>query len=114
MGFGTPQLSSGSNVSVISSFLFIATRGQFWPNVAGPNMRPTMPNMKLLASVANVCGVSRFLSGEPVMEDKPNTVNPNRLTVEQLAKLLTNSYRQRVPAEQIEADLVAGAPTNSD
>lgn len=48
------------------------------------------------------------------MEDKPSTVNPNRLTVEQLAKLLTNSYRQQVPAEQIEADLAVGAPTNPD
>lgn len=48
------------------------------------------------------------------MEDKPDTVNPNRLTVEQLARLLTNSYRQQVPAEQIEADLADGAPTNSD
>jgi hypothetical protein len=48
------------------------------------------------------------------MEGKNENVNPNRMTVEQLAKLLTNSYRQRVPAEHIEADLAAGAPTNSD
>ncbi|KAA1258290.1 hypothetical protein LF1_08060 [Rubripirellula obstinata] len=48
------------------------------------------------------------------MEDKNNSVNPNRLTVEQLAKLLTNSYRQQVPAEHIAADLAAGAPTNGD
>jgi hypothetical protein len=48
------------------------------------------------------------------MEDKPKPVNPNRLTIEQLAKLLTSSYRQQVPTEQIEADVTAGAPTNSD
>jgi len=48
------------------------------------------------------------------MENNPNAVNPNRLTVQQLAKLLTNSYRQQVPAEQIEADMTAGAPTNAD
>lgn len=48
------------------------------------------------------------------MEDKPKTANPNRLTVEQLAKVLTNSYRQQVPAEQIASDLDAGAPTNGD
>lgn len=65
MRFGTPQLSSGSNVSVISSFLFIATRGQFWPNVAGQNMRPTMPNMYPIATVANVYGVLRSLSMSP-------------------------------------------------
>ena len=48
------------------------------------------------------------------MEDKPKAANPNRLTVEQLARLLTNSYRQQVPIEQLEADVAAGAPTNGD
>jgi hypothetical protein len=36
------------------------------------------------------------------------------LTVEQLAKLLTSSYRQIVPADQISQDLADGAPTNAD
>lgn len=48
------------------------------------------------------------------MEGESRSVNPNRLTVEQLAKLLTSSYRQIVPAEQISQDIADGAPTNAD
>jgi hypothetical protein len=48
------------------------------------------------------------------MEGESRSVNPNRLTVEQLAKLLTSSYRQIVPVEQISQDLADGAPTNAD
>lgn len=45
--------------------------------------------------------------------NRPN-LNPNALTVEQAATLLTNAYRQQIPAAQIEADIDAGAPTNAD
>ena len=48
------------------------------------------------------------------MEGDSRSVDPNRLTVEQLAKLLTSSYRQIVPAEQISKDVADGAPTNAD
>ncbi len=105
---------SGSNVSVISSFLFTPTRRQFWPNVAGTNMRPIMPNMQILATVADVCGVSRSRQTEPFMDDKRENVDPTKLSVSQLSKLLSNAYRQRVPEEQIRADIEAGAPTNVD
>ena len=104
----------GSNVPVIFSFLFIATRGHSWPNLAGPNMRPTMPNMRPIATVADVLAVSRSLSHEPVMEDKPKSANPNRLTPEDLATLLSNRRKKRVEVEHIQADIEAGAPTNAD
>lgn len=48
------------------------------------------------------------------MSHPPAPIDPNRLTVEQTAKLLSAAYRQRLPAEQIAADLAAGAPTNDD
>lgn len=48
------------------------------------------------------------------MEGESRSVNPNRLTVEQLAKILTNSYRQIVPVDQISQDVSDGAPTNAD
>jgi hypothetical protein len=48
------------------------------------------------------------------MSDKPNPVDPTRLSVEQAARLLTNAYRQQVPAAHIEADIADGAPTNTD
>jgi hypothetical protein len=41
-------------------------------------------------------------------------IDPNRLSVEQAAKLLSAAAKVRVPAEQIAADLNAGAPRNSD
>lgn len=41
-------------------------------------------------------------------------LDPNRLTVEQAAKLLSAAAKVRVPAEQIAADLAAGAPRNPD
>ncbi|QDU76910.1 hypothetical protein Pan97_39670 [Bremerella volcania] len=41
-------------------------------------------------------------------------VDPNRLSVEQAAKLLSAAAKVRVPVEQIAADLEAGAPQNPD
>jgi hypothetical protein len=41
-------------------------------------------------------------------------VDPNRLTPEQAARLLSAAAKVRVPVEQITADLEAGAPRNPD
>ena len=41
-------------------------------------------------------------------------VDPNRLTPEQAARLLSAAAKVRVPVEQIVADLEAGAPRNPD
>lgn len=41
-------------------------------------------------------------------------LDPNRLTPEQAAKLLSAAAKVRVPVEHIVADLEAGAPTNPD
>ncbi|MFM2094114.1 MAG: hypothetical protein RIS70_1238 [Planctomycetota bacterium] len=41
-------------------------------------------------------------------------VDPNRLTPEQAAKLLSAAAKVRIPVEQIAADLEAGAPRNAD
>lgn len=46
------------------------------------------------------------------IENRP--LDPNRLTAEQAAKLLSAAAKIRVPVEQITEDLVAGAPQNSD
>ena len=48
------------------------------------------------------------------MSPEQGPVDPNRLSVEQAAKLLSAAANLRVPAEQIAADVEAGAPTNSD
>lgn len=45
-------------------------------------------------------------------ENRP--LDPNRLTVEQAAKLISAAAKIRVPVEQIAEDLAAGAPQNSD
>jgi len=41
-------------------------------------------------------------------------VDPNRLSVEQAAKLLSAAAKVRIPVEQIVADLEASAPQNPD
>ena len=41
-------------------------------------------------------------------------LDPNRLTPEQAAKLLSAAAKLRVPVEQIATDLEAGAPQNPD
>lgn len=41
-------------------------------------------------------------------------IDPNRLSVEQAAKLLSAAGKVRIPPKQIEADLEAGAPKNAD
>ena len=48
------------------------------------------------------------------MDGEKKNLNPNALSIEQAAALLTNAYRQQVPAAQIESDIDDGAPTNSD
>ncbi|KAA5541511.1 hypothetical protein FYK55_18310 [Roseiconus nitratireducens] len=70
--------------------------------------------MRPIATVADVLAVSRFLPKNPVMEDKPKPANPNRLTPAELATLLSNRRKKRVEVTNIQADIEAGAPTNSD
>lgn len=41
-------------------------------------------------------------------------IDPNRLSPEQAAKLLSAAAKIRIPVEQIQADLQAGAPRNAD
>jgi len=48
------------------------------------------------------------------MTTENSPLDPNRLTVDQAAKLLSAAAKVRVPAEQIAADLEAGAPRNPD
>ena len=48
------------------------------------------------------------------MTTEHTPIDPNRLTPEQAAKLLSAAAKIRVPAEQIAADIEAGAPQNAD
>ena len=48
------------------------------------------------------------------MTNEHAPVDPNRLTPEQAAKLLSAAAKIRLPVEQIAADLEAGAPRNAD
>lgn len=46
---------------------------------------------------------------------KPNqAVDPNRMTLEQLAKVLSSASQAKIPVEQLAADVECGAPTNPD
>ena len=47
------------------------------------------------------------------MADEAAPIDPNRLTPEQAAKLLSAAAGVRIPVEQIEADIDAGAPTGA-
>jgi hypothetical protein len=48
------------------------------------------------------------------MTNASGTLDPNRLTIEQAAKLLSAAAKVRVPVEHIAADMDAGAPRNPD
>ena len=48
------------------------------------------------------------------MSGQNQPVDPNRLTPEQAAKLLSAAAKIRIPFEQIAEDIEAGAPLNAD
>ncbi|MFN9880868.1 MAG: hypothetical protein ACK557_20565 [Planctomycetota bacterium] len=48
------------------------------------------------------------------MSGQNQPVDPNRLTPEQAAKLLSAAAKIRIPLEQIAEDIEAGAPLNAD
>jgi hypothetical protein len=48
------------------------------------------------------------------MSNGKSPIDPNRLTVEQAAKLLSAAAKIRVSTEQIMEDLEAGAPRNAE
>jgi len=48
------------------------------------------------------------------MAEGNGAVDPQRLSVEQAAKLLSAVAKLRIPVEQIRQDLEKGAPKNSD
>ena len=48
------------------------------------------------------------------MSEATNPIDPNRLTPEQAAKLLSAAAKIRVSVDQIREDLEAGAPRNAD
>lgn len=48
------------------------------------------------------------------MSGQNQPVDPNRLTPEQAAKLLSAAAKIRIPLEQIVDDMEAGAPRNAD
>jgi hypothetical protein len=48
------------------------------------------------------------------MSEAKNPIDPNRLTTEQAAKLLSAAAKIRISVEQIREDLEAGAPRNED
>ncbi len=48
------------------------------------------------------------------MSNGKSPIDPNRLSVEQAAKLLSAAAKIRIPEEQIADDLADGAPQNND
>ena len=53
-------------------------------------------------------------TGTPRRETCRLKIDPNRLTPEQLAKLLSAAAKVRIPVEHIQEDVNDGAPTNDD
>ena len=48
------------------------------------------------------------------MSTQVGSLDPNRLTVEQAARVLSTSGRKLVTVEMLQRDIEAGAPTNAD
>ena len=65
-------------------------------------------------SSRRVAHVASLAERGPGMSGDGARIDPNRLTIEQAAKLLSAAAKVRVPPEQIAADLEAGAPRNDD
>ena len=70
--------------------------------------------MQTFATVADVCGVSQPPNNGASMDGNKENVNPNAMSVDQAAKLLSSAARRQIPASQIADDIAAGAPTNAD
>jgi hypothetical protein len=51
---------------------------------------------------------------EGTMSTEESSVDPNRLTPQQAAKLLSAAAKVRISVAQIEEDIQSGAPTNPD
>jgi hypothetical protein len=52
--------------------------------------------------------------GSPVVTKKQSPIDPNHLTAQQAAKLLSAAGKVQIPVEQIEQDIQDGAPTSAD
>ena len=96
-------------------FFEVATGGPVLRRVASPiaankeaNLAPGRHSSRRVASAANAVesGAAMSVGNTPL--------DPNRLTPQQAAKLLSAASKVRVPVEQIVADLEAGAPQNPD
>jgi len=48
------------------------------------------------------------------MSNQPEKINPNSMTVSQLARLLTATGQMTITEEMIEQDIKDGSPTNPD
>jgi hypothetical protein len=48
------------------------------------------------------------------MAEQSGPVDPQRLSIEQAAKLLSAAYRERIDPDRIRRDLLDGAPANLD
>lgn len=57
---------------------------------------------------------AQVLSKEYGMNKGTNSIDPTHLTIEQLTQLLNSVTRERISREDIERDLAAGAPVNTD
>jgi hypothetical protein len=48
------------------------------------------------------------------MSEEDRKIDPSKLSIEQMAKLLSAAYRERIEASTLQADINEGAPTNAD
>ena len=48
------------------------------------------------------------------MEEEREELDPNSMTAKQAALLFSKLARRRIPAEQVQADIDAGAPTDEN
>ncbi len=89
----------------------------------GPSMaRVALPNRAINEAIVarhrhrarRVASLAKPSERGLVMSTEGKSLDPNRLTPEQAAKLLSAAAKVRVPVEQIAADLEIGAPRNPD
>ena len=95
-------------------FFRVAPRGPDWAHVASPKQANKEANPATEChSARRVASVAKP-GGEAKMTAQHGSLDPNRMTVEQAARVLSASGRKLVTTEMLQKDLDAGAPTNAD
>jgi hypothetical protein len=110
-----PQAKAANSLLTFRMFFPTAWGASVWPNVAAPEGSPHKANAaKHRHGLAKVRTRWQIHAGRDLRMSETNSINPNRLTIEQAAKVLSAAFRERIDETRIRQDIDQGAPLNPD